>query len=60
MTDTPINTQPVKRQSNIELLRIVGMLMIISHHYVVNSGITENLSFSQQPANALFLTLFGM
>lgn len=61
MTNSKINnTQPVKRQSNIELLRIVGMLMIISHHYVVNSGITENLSFSQQPVNATFLTLFGM
>lgn len=60
MTDTPINNQSVKRQSNIELLRIVGMLLIISHHYVVNSGITENLSFSQYPVNAAFLTLFGM
>lgn len=61
MTESKINNiQPVKRQSNIELLRIVGMLMIIAHHYVVNSGITENLSFSQQPANTVFLTLFGM
>ena len=60
MVGTTVNAQPVKRQSNIELLRIVGMLMIISHHYVVNSGITENLSFSQHPVNAAFLTLFGM
>lgn len=27
------------RDSNIELLRIVMMLVIIAHHYVVNSGI---------------------
>lgn len=33
-----------KRQSNIELLRIIGMLLIVAHHYVVNSGIMETLS----------------
>lgn len=27
----------IRRKSNIEMLRIVGMLLIISHHYVVNS-----------------------
>lgn len=30
-----------KRNSGIELLRIVSMLVIIAHHYVVNSGISE-------------------
>lgn len=34
----------VKRQSNIERLRIVGMLLIISHHYIVNSGIMESIT----------------
>ena len=28
------------RDSNIELLRIVMMLAIIAHHYIVNSGIS--------------------
>ena len=28
-----------KRSSNIELFRILLMLMVITHHYVVNSGI---------------------
>ena len=27
------------RDSNIELYRIVLMLLIIAHHYVVNSGV---------------------
>jgi len=28
-----------KRQSNLELFRIVAMLLIVAHHYVVNSGL---------------------
>lgn len=36
-----------KRNSNIELYRIIVMLFIVSHHYLVNSGllpIIENLA----------------
>ncbi|MGO5273108.1 acyltransferase family protein [Bacillota bacterium LCP21S3_A4] len=51
---------PHKRQSNIELLRIVGMLLIISHHYIVNSGIMESISLQDHPAKFTFLTLWGM
>lgn len=29
------------RQSNFELLRIVAMLLIVLHHYCVNSGLTD-------------------
>lgn len=28
-----------QRRSNIELFRIITMLIIIAHHYVVNSGL---------------------
>lgn len=28
------------RSSNLELFRIISMLLIIAHHYVVNSGLT--------------------
>ena len=43
-----------KRQSNIELLRIISMLLIITHHYKSHGG-WDNL-----PAyNSLFLNLFG-
>ena len=39
-----------KRDSGIELFRIITMLCIVAHHYVVNSGIMdeitrENVSF---------------
>ena len=30
-----------ERSSNLEILRIVAMLIIIAHHYVVNSGIVQ-------------------
>lgn len=33
-----------ERISNFELLRILTMLFIIAHHYVVNSGITEKIT----------------
>ena len=48
------------RNSNIELLRIVTMLMIIAHHYVVNSGLYHLMSESSLNDNSLFLYLLGM
>ena len=30
-----------KRESNIELFRIIVMLLIVAHHFVVNSGLTS-------------------
>lgn len=35
-----INSSEKERDSNIELFRIITMLLIIAHHYVVNSGLT--------------------
>ncbi len=32
-----------KRDSNLELFRIVTMLLIVAHHYVVNSGLRNEL-----------------
>ena len=29
------------RDSNIELLRIIMMIIIVGHHYIVNSGIMD-------------------
>ena len=48
-----------KRESNLELLRIVAMLAIIAHHYVVNSGITDLYDFSNVNKNMIFLQLWG-
>ena len=47
------------RCSNIELFRIILMIVIISHHYVVNSGLTELYSFDNVTSNMLFLQIVG-
>lgn len=47
------------RESNIELFRIFLMLMIISHHYVVNSGLTNLYDLQDVTGNMVFLELFG-
>lgn len=41
------NNRTQLRDSNIELLRILMMLVIIAHHYVVNSGIAPLILGSQ-------------
>ncbi len=49
-----------QRQSNIELYRILVMLLIVSHHYVVNSGVlneTANLPLSWR---TILLYVIGM
>lgn len=47
------------RNSNIELFCIILMLVIIAHHYVVNSGITTCYDVSDITPNMIFLQLFG-
>lgn len=49
----------IKRSSNIELLRIIMMIAIIAHHFVVNSGVTQLYDFSRITHNMLFLQIFG-
>ena len=34
-----ISVRPVQRDSNLELFRCITMLLIVAHHYVVNSGL---------------------
>lgn len=48
------------RNSNLELYRIIVMLLIVAHHYVVNSGLFELMQSSDLTLNSLFLYLFGM
>lgn len=48
------------RSSNLELARILCMVLIVAHHYVVNSGVTALFPSSGLSANALFLQLWGM
>lgn len=50
------------RNSNLELYRIIVMLLIVAHHYVVNSGLTSiggPISSDPTSLKSLFLLLFG-
>lgn len=52
-----------ERASNLELYRIICMLMIVAHHFVVNSGLTAPegpMSINSTSINTLYLWLFGM
>ena len=46
-----------KRQSNLELLRIISIIMIIMHHYALYSGFTWK---NEITANALIINFFLM
>lgn len=48
-----------KRDSNLELFRIITMLLIIAHHYVVNSGLMDLIIENPTNGNSIFLLLFG-
>ncbi len=48
------------RNSNLELYRIIVMLFIVFHHYVVNSGVFAEVQKDPFAANSIFMTLFGM
>ena len=50
------------RDSNLELFRIITMLLIVAHHYVVNSGLMDAdgpILMSPMSSQSLFLLLFG-
>lgn len=47
------------RDSNIELLRILLMLMIIAHHYVYHSGVADLYNYDHITGNQVFLILWG-
>lgn len=56
-----VRTGNVKhRETGIELFRIITMLIIVAHHYVVNSGLmTEEYVWGGGTAASWFLVLFG-
>lgn len=58
-----IEQPKVERSSNLELYRIVCMLLIIAHHFVVNSGLTYVdgvMMTNPTSVKTLFLWMFGM
>lgn len=48
------------RDSNIELFRIVVMLSIVAHHYVVNSGVIELMENDGVNTRSMFYWIYGM
>lgn len=48
-----------RRASGLELYRIIVMLMIVAHHYVVNSGLMAVLNESLGTAASNMMLLFG-
>ncbi len=48
-----------RRDSNIELFRIITMLLIVAHHYVVNSGLLEVMSAKPLSGKSIFLFVLG-
>lgn len=46
-----------ERNSNLELYRIIVMLLIVAHHYVVNSGLTDVMKENPYSADSIFLLL---
>ena len=62
----PLQTQEAvqkkERSSNLELFRIITMILIVAHHYVVNSGlayIDGPICANPLSWRSLFLLIFG-
>lgn len=53
------NLRSSNRSSNLELFRIITMLVIVAHHYVVNSGLMPVIWENYPSAKSLFLLLLG-
>lgn len=48
-----------QRDSNLELYRIIVMLLIVAHHYVVNSGLINVMEQKPFTERSIFFYLFG-
>ena len=53
--------EPAERRSNLELYRIITMLFIIAHHYVVHSGLRGLGPVAEDPLSfhSMFILVFG-
>lgn len=57
--ETTLEKQSFKiRNSNLELFRIIAMLFIIAHHYVVNSGLSALAYANPLEPQSIFLLCF--
>ena len=62
LVDNPKLSEKKVRNSNLELYRIIVMLLIVAHHYVVNSGLMDVIGeseFSIVPISMLLLGAWG-
>ena len=50
--------QVKQRNSNLELYRIIVMLLIVAHHYVVNSGLMEEMAKEPLSSRSIFFYIF--
>ncbi len=51
-----------QRESNLELFRIITMLLIVAHHLVVNSGLTDidgSIAADPMSGKSIFLLILG-
>lgn len=60
MKEEKVTYTKKERDSNLELYRIIVMLAIVAHHYVVNSGLFQMMQSSETTFNNVFLHIFGM
>ncbi len=56
---TDVNSKKSIRNSNLELYRIIVMLLIVAHHYVVNSGLIQYIQETSDIVNSEAMLLFG-
>ena len=55
----PLSLNKSPRESNLELFRIIVMLLIVAHHYVVNSEVLVLMRSGRINAPAIFFNIFG-
>lgn len=56
----PLSSNKKKvRDSNLELYRIIVMLLIVAHHYVVNSGLLQAIGENPNSPSAIPMLLLG-
>ena len=53
-------TSQKQRNSNLELYRIIVMLLIVAHHSVFHSGVMEEMAQNPLCAKSIFFYVFGM
>lgn len=54
-----VTREAKERSSNLELYRILVMILIVAHHYVVNSGLLDVMNENILSSNTIFYSLFG-